>query len=613
MSTKRQASLYFLLLGILVGSIYIQTLTFDYTLDDRGLVIDRISGKIDDFKSLKQLITSRYNNRDYRPVTLLSFGIENWIIGELNSKVSHGVNLALFYLVLIALFFLFKKIIPTTSPNNHTLFGILIFTCHPLCVEVVASVKSRDGLLSMLFTILALILLIVEWKKSNTIKIILGFILLLFASLAKLDALGVFLFIPCYFLIKNGINKSNLVYIFCFIYISFILSRLLFISIETVADPIDIDTKLGLTEYTENSVIDRFSILNRVGFLFQTNLIYLYKIFYPVNLRYYYGYAYYDLGNIDNLYTLLAISAQIIAFLFFIYKFRKNKTLITLAGGYLCFIAYALNFYTPIAGVVADRYVFMALPWICVLSTCLLYKFLHKFKKEVFFNPSILIIILSLIFISHQRVGVWKNNLTLTENDAPYLTNSYEGMRIAAYVYRVESDSSNTSNEKKKYLLKALDCAKNANKVYPNNIFMNIQEAGFYFLLHDYPSAIQPLKRAMEVDSTNKDLNVLLGDVYYQIQDLNLSLKYYTKAFSKDSNDYILINNIGTVLYEKGEKVRCLDFSENLIRQDPSNLAAWENLGYFYLAEGDSTESIKMFKKARDLGMSSNMIPIPLD
>jgi tetratricopeptide (TPR) repeat protein len=609
---KKTTFLICSILCLLACTIYLQTLSFEYTLDD-GLVTDKISGAINDLQSLKELYTWRYNNIDYRPITFLSFGIENWIVGILTPKISHCINMVLFIAILLSLFLLFKTIIPPPQQHVGIWAGMLLFACHPLCVEVVASVKSRDGLLSMLFTTLSLTILLSKWKREHLLKIFLGIVLLVIASLAKLDAMGALLFIPSYLIIENGIKKEALqkvLKVFSILFFCFIVNSLL---IKHFAEPINLESELGFVSITENSIVDRFTFFNRIGFLVQTNLIYLGKIFFPLNLRYYYGFSFYDLKNIGHLSTLIILAVHLMVFYFFYRQFQRQKVWIILALGYFSFLAFALNFVEPVAGVVADRYVFMALPWICILFCSVVYEGFKHFKVGVFFTPTFLLILGALILLSYQRTSVWKNNLTLIEHDAPYLTNSYEGMRIASYVYKSESDSSRTSQEQKQFLLKALECAKNANKIYPHNIYMHSFEGSYHFALEDYKAAIASFKNALQIDSTHKEANTILGDTYYKMGDLENALKYYTIAFSKDSNDFVLVNNIGTVLYEKNDKVESLNFSLRLIEKDSTNAAAWENLGYYYLVEQDTNTAKEYFKQALKMGLPIHMLPIPLN
>jgi protein O-mannosyl-transferase len=599
------------LLFLPIFLIYHQTLSFEYTFDDHFLVVNKVDNQINNTKDLFGLLDDRYNNTDYRPVTMFSYGLEALFCKKMHPQASHLINIILFNINCILLFFLFIKIFGTSN-RIFSFVIIALFACHPLCVEVVASVKSRDGLLSMLLGLLSLQLLIKEWNRQNIVYILCGILLLKLATLAKLDALGVIPFLVLYKLFTNGINKQQLIntakiilgIVFLFIVINSILNNI-------VEEP-DMDRAIGITQYTENSIVGRFTFLNRIGYLFETNAIYISKILFPINLRYYYGYAYYDLNGLWNIYTLLKVIFTL-AFLYFAFKLRHNRDIALSLIGYTTFVAFALNFVTEVAGVVADRYVFMALPWALALLFYLVLEFLKKlnFEKWIYLPFSLAIMLLG--FTSHNRAEAWKNDLSLIKRDAPHLTQSYEGMRIAANVYKSESNSSKSPAIKRKYLLKALECAQNANRVYPNNTLMHTYEGTYHFSLGDYKKSITSFNKALEVDSLNKTTHTFLGDVYYALDKLPDALKHYKIALQDDTKDYILINNIGTVLYEMGDKAGSLNFSRGILEKDASNLAALENLGYYYLAESDTLKAKFQFKIAYDLGLPKEMIPIGIE
>jgi tetratricopeptide (TPR) repeat protein len=103
-----------------------------------------------------------------------------------------------------------------------------------------------------------------------------------------------------------------------------------------------------------------------------------------------------------------------------------------------------------------------------------------------------------------------------------------------------------------------------------------------------------------------------LGDVYSAKNDFANSILFYEKAFKSRPNDSTLINNLATVYYSSNLKEKCLNFSNRIIAKDPKNIAAWENLGYFYLAEKDTLSSKKYFKKAIELGLNTTTIPVGL-
>jgi hypothetical protein len=108
---------------------------------------------------IPKIFTSLYQNLDnfkyeYRPIVKLTYAIENEIFGS-NPGISHFINILLYFLSSVLLFFLLQKIFY----KGNILFSVCIvtlFIAHPIHTEVVASLKNRDEILSFLFSLITL-------------------------------------------------------------------------------------------------------------------------------------------------------------------------------------------------------------------------------------------------------------------------------------------------------------------------------------------------------------------------------------------------------------------------------------------------------------------------
>jgi hypothetical protein len=222
---------------------YSNTFNHQYALDDGMVILNNeyvlkgTSGITQIFS--KDMLDSYYRRMGsngrlaggrYRPLSIASFAIEQEFIGKRDSvnfspgdwdenfnglkepeedvyrdgiydqkdamaegfSLRHIVNVLLYAFCICLIYLLMTKVV---SPGNW-IFGIivsLLFAFHPIHTEVVANVKSRDEILSMIF-ILTTILSTHQFYKSNKI------IHLFFAGLSFLMALfskeyGVLLFL----------------------------------------------------------------------------------------------------------------------------------------------------------------------------------------------------------------------------------------------------------------------------------------------------------------------------------------------------------------------------------------------------------------------------------
>ncbi|MDW8273900.1 MAG: tetratricopeptide repeat protein [Chitinophagales bacterium] len=147
-----------LLLGV-VFVVFYNTLLNDYCMDDEIVTINHpLTSK--GLAAIPEILKSPYFKADiysyeYRPVVHISFAIEHQFLGE-SPFTSHAINLLLYLVLTWVAFNLLKRLFPEV----HQLFlaaATLIFALHPTHTEVVASIKNRDEILALLFTLLAFI------------------------------------------------------------------------------------------------------------------------------------------------------------------------------------------------------------------------------------------------------------------------------------------------------------------------------------------------------------------------------------------------------------------------------------------------------------------------
>ena len=597
-------------ISFLIIIIYAPVISYQFSLDD-FLVTEPIVGKISTLSDAFGLWTQRFNKVDYRPVSLFSFALEYLIFGNIYPGISHFINVVLWLAVILVGYKLLQQI----TENKHekiVFWTVILFSCLPINVEMVASIKSRDNLFSLLFTFLSLRCLTLPLIKENALAYFWGFLLGFLALSAKLDAAGIMLFLPLYHLLiidYKTIFRQVIAAVFSFVLASILVNLLRMNLLYYFIAPADVSTDIGKVTFTENPAVALVHFSDKIATALYTNFIYLQKILVPYDLRFYYGFNYYELPGLYTTLGILLTLFHLVALAILAWAiYRKHKVIIIGIIGYIGFIAYALNLVFPMAGVVADRYAAQACIWIMLFITSLLF----MLPKKAVSNTILYGMIVLFVGTSAYRVSAWQNSLALIERDAPHLQNSYEGMRIAASIYKVAADTTIAITLKNKYIEKALNCAQNANKIYPNNTIMNTYEGSYWFELGYPEKAIDKFRTALKTDAHNANALIFMADVFYTKKQLDSALFYYQIAFKIASSNSILINNISTVYYESGQKNEALNFNRALLKQDTTIAAAWENIGYFYLAEKDSALAIQNFKMAVKYGIPTSSIPISL-
>ena len=593
-------SYQYCMLFILIFLVYGRTIWFDFNLDDT-IITDAINEKIKTVNDLFSIFKLSYNNTDYRPIVLFSFGIENLIFGSLQPSISHFINIILFFLITLAALQLFKALF---DPNKNSLIfvAIVLFCVLPVNSEVVCSIKCRDNLLSMLFGLYSSLFFIrfLEKERLNYLFLLISVLFTFLGILSKMDAIGfVFfnLFYYIYYYKKDW--KAILYYSLCIIIITNIVNELS----QNALFAEENSKYIGLTTFTENPL----STSNLIGFkliAFVNTIYYYFTRLVPISdFRYYYGYNYLKVLSTDTIsfYCGLVI---LILFILLLIRFIINNNKVGVIGilGLFLTSIYALNLFIPVAGIIADRYIFIASLFFCLLLSYFLFKISNFLKKEIYLLSMILTILLFFIVTTSIRVGAWKNIYTLIKTDAPKLTNSYEAMRIASSVYMSEYEKTDKEEVKQELQQKCIYYAEKGIEVYPKNYLLHQFLGQYYFKFNKPDKSLEHLHISLKNDSS-KTSYFYLGDIHYSIKNLDSALYYYKAALKKNPSSPVLINNISTVYFEMGDKEKCLQFNYDLLKNDSSIFAAYENLGYYYLAEKDTAKAESYFKQGEKYGL----------
>jgi tetratricopeptide (TPR) repeat protein len=593
-------SYQYCMLFILIFLVYGRTIWFDFNLDDT-IITDAINEKINTVNDLFSIFKLSYNNTDYRPIVLFSFGIENLIFGSLQPSISHFINIILFFLITLAALQLFKALF---DPNKNSLIfvAIVLFCVLPVNSEVACSIKCRDNLLSMLFGLYSSLFFIrfLEKERLNYLFLLISVLFTFLGILSKMDAIGfvffnLFYYIYCY---KKD-WKAILYYSLCIIIITNIVNELS----QNALFAEENSKYIGLTTFTENPL----STSNLIGFkliAFVNTIYYYFTRLVPISdFRYYYGYNYLKVLSTDTIsfYCGLVI---LILFILLLIRFIINNNKVGVIGilGLFLTSIYALNLFIPVAGIIADRYIFIASLFFCLLLSYFLFKISNFLKKEIYLLSMILTILLFFIVTTSIRVGAWKNIYTLIKTDAPKLTNSYEAMRIASSVYMSEYEKTDKEEVKQELQQKCIYYAEKGIEVYPKNYLLHQFLGQYYFKFNKPDKSLEHLHISLKNDSS-KTSYFYLGDIHYSIKNLDSALYYYKAALKKNPSSPVLINNISTVYFEMGDKEKCLQFNYDLLKNDSSIFAAYENLGYYYLAEKDTAKAESYFKQGEKYGL----------
>lgn len=190
-------NLGYLLLLVTCLVFYGNTIFNEYSLDDyivrdNYYVNQGLSGIYGIFTS--NYINDESGSYEYRPIVLVTFAIEYFFFGK-NTYISHGINILLYLITVLYLFYVFKKLLPNYNIVIPFLIAFL-FCIHPIHTEVVASLKNRDELLAFLFSLVSLQTAVSFVNKKKWISIIICVLSFCLAFLSKKSMIPFIAIIP---------------------------------------------------------------------------------------------------------------------------------------------------------------------------------------------------------------------------------------------------------------------------------------------------------------------------------------------------------------------------------------------------------------------------------
>lgn len=185
--------------AIISFMVYANAIPNDYNMDDELVTRNhRLTSK--GISAIGEIFREPYYKDkagyayEYRPVVLTSFAIEHSIFGE-SAAVSHLINVLFYTALCLLLLSVLRQLLQNYSPLVP--LGIsLLFATHPIHTEVVASIKNRDEILAVLFSLLAFTTVLSYAKSNNLLFLLAAVPLYLLALLSKQTSTVFLIFIP---------------------------------------------------------------------------------------------------------------------------------------------------------------------------------------------------------------------------------------------------------------------------------------------------------------------------------------------------------------------------------------------------------------------------------
>ncbi|MDR2972888.1 MAG: glycosyltransferase family 39 protein [Bacteroidales bacterium] len=538
----------YLLFAIFAFILYSNTLHHYFALDDGIVMIDNaftqqgIKGipnilKYDPFvgniinnnhqkcaEQVKEELKMVAGGR-YRPLSLITFALEVQFFGKEytypnshytfkgNPFVSHLNNILLYLFTTCLLFLILQRIFPPEKEKKWYLsfpfLSCILFLAHPIHTEVVANIKGRDEIMTLLGSLAALWFTIKYFDSKRTYNLLWSGLCLFLALLSKENAITFLAVIPItiYYFIER--KTGEIIKSIFPLLIASILFMLIRMNVLGNANSSTIVPDLL------NNPFMNATKGETVATIFFTLILYVKLLFFPHPLTFDYYPFHIEIVNWTNWVAIFSLLFYLGITFYAFYGLIKKRDIFSYSiWFYLLPLSLVSNLFFPIGTFMGERFVFISSIGFCIFAGWLIYNYFHKFTKNI--KHSNRTIIFTMFFIlcffsvkTINRNKAWKDSFTLYETDVKISENSAKSNYLVGHVLlrkAIFPDNEKERNKKEYYCDEAARYLKRAIKIYPDHTDALIQLGNLYFDCYkDVAKSLHYFARAFSSTSTRTD------------------------------------------------------------------------------------------------------------
>jgi len=563
------------LLALFTFILNFNTVFNGYCVDDH-FVINEVTDQ--GFSALKEILTSNFTYHNgkgdsYRAIARASIAIENGIFTP-SAAVHHFLNI-LYFIVCIFLTFYFFILILGREYQTLVFVILLVFVAHPVHVEVIASLKSRDELFCYLFGILTCIWGYKYYQFGGVGRIVLTTMFLILSLMSKENApqyVPIVLLTCLFFGNMNFKRLSGIMTLSLAIIGLYLVFYFKVLSKETVLWDEDIASRFIFVE-SQLEYCKNFS--ERYGTAFFGLLYYLKILIFPFRLSTFYGYKIIPNVGFNNIWVIVSIFVYISLLITAIYLYKRNKIISYAILFYFCSLIIFSNLLVPVNGVVAERHIFLgSLPFCFLIAYALFRIFKVRFDTDLNLlndNKPFLIVLGVLLSVysikTISRNSEWKDRLTLSAIDAK--RNPDSGMVSLYYALELSEELAKEGADTGKIIPEIVNSFENVIRIDTNYAFPHIRLGNLYAgYRKNFERAEVHYLRALDLMPENRLFFNILSEFY------------------QNQNDSIKLDSL---MNEMADRI-------------PGAFEPYRHYGITAFRKNQFTEAVNYFEKAVNLG-----------
>lgn len=413
-----------LILFALPFLFYLRTLDYEFVLDDQ-IVLSENEYTKKGLDGIWELLTTESmrgyfgEQKDlvagarYRPLSMVTFALEYELFG-LSSRVSHFNNILLYALLGLLVFRILGILFPAKNPYWFLSLGVvasLLFVLHPIHVEVVANVKGRDEILSLIGSLGTLYFSLRYISSEKMHWLLWSGVTFFLALLSKENAVTFLAIVPLTVYYFSKASWQKIVISALPLLASFVIY--LFWRYQIIGYLLGADKEI--TDVMNNPFYG-LAFGEKLATIFYTLGLYLKLVFFPHPLTHDYYPYHIPIMDWSKWQSLLSLLLYMGLGYLALRGITKKTVLSYSIWFYLTTLSIVSNILFPIGTFMNDRFIFFSSLGVCIVLGYFIGRWLADYTGRQANLLNIGLLSLFVLFFSYKtwtRVPDWENPITL--------------------------------------------------------------------------------------------------------------------------------------------------------------------------------------------------------
>lgn len=597
-----------LLLTGICFALYFPTLGYEFVLDDKIVIEDNQYTK-KGFAGIREILSTESfqgyfgEQKDllvgarYRPLSIVTFAIEYQFFG-LNPRPGHFTNILLYALSVLLVLAILALLFPLKEGRKWywsvPFIATLLYVLHPLHTEVVANIKGRDEIMTMMGAFGAMYLTLKYIHTNKSYWLVASGLVFFLALLSKENALTFLAVIPAttYFFTKTPLRK-NLTSL-----VPLLIASVVYLVIRYQVIGYFLSSGKEVTSLMNNPFVEMTSS-EKFATIFYTLGLYFKLMFFPHSLTHdYYPYQI-PIMNWGKAGTLLSFVLYAGLALVAAYGWKRKWLLSYAIWFYLATISIVSNMLFPVGTFMNERFIYISSFAFCLIGAWFAVEQIPKYSKVNWKGISLIGLALTFVFATGftwktiDRIPAWKDGYTLNSEAIKVSVNSARANNFMGTAifnkYKEETDEAKKLallDEAEPYIDRALEI----HPIYGDGLTM---KAGVAAERYRYDRDIQKLLPVLETVVSRRPMHKFANEY----------LDYLVKQPEMSSLMEDFTYRVGYELYFKKQRRTdlALHFLSKGLTAAPSSAKLNAAAAAVYEASGDQARAAEFMQRARSV------------